>query len=585
MAAAAAVAGGSASRFRWAGGVLVVAGVAGAVLAVTGLPPSGSLVTTYGAVSTTARAVGLCAGISLLAAGAVAAWWGPSRAAGALLVGAGLLWFAADWAGWEGGPALVRGLAAVAAPLLPVTLMGLLVTLPGGRGRGVVVASCLVVGLGLGLVAVDDPFLDPVCWPTCSESGLLVSSLPALADVLAGGLAVAWTGIAAASVGGALRRLAAASPVARRWDGAFLGAIAVTGAVETVYGLATLIGTETADDAWFRALYLARAATWIILALTMVWRTYQVLGRGRALSRLASDLETASAGSLADRLRALSGDVDLDVLYPVGSDGRLVTADGSTVSIATRSGRTATPLRRRDRTVAVLVHDAVVLPVDALDAVLGPAARLALENERLAAEQLARLRDLQESQRRIVVTGDDARRRLERDLHDGAQQSLLALSYLVQVARGSAERQRDGDVVARLDGTLREVHGLLDELRGVAHGIHPAVLSQSGLAAAVRSLAEEASVPVEIGTVPAERFEPSVELAAYVAVRDAAACAVVRRAPVLTVDARREDDRLLVDLGGAGSSLPTATADRVGALGGRLMGTATGLRVELPCGS
>ena len=317
----------------------------------------------------------------------------------------------------------------------------------------------------------------------------------------------------------------------------------------------------------------------------MVWRTYQVLGRGRALSRLASDLETASAGSLADRLRALSGDVDLDVLYPVGSDGRLVTADGRTVPTPPHPGRTATPLQRGERTVAVLVHDPAVLPVDALDAVLGPAARLALENERLAAEQLARLRDLQESQRRIVVTGDDARRRLERDLHDGAQQSLLALSYLVQVVRVSAQQQGDGVVVARLDAALGEVRDLLDELRGVAHGIHPAVLAQSGLAAAVRSLAEEASVPLEIDAVPAERFDPSVELAVYLAVRDAAVSAAMCRAPVLTLGVRREDDRLLVDLGGAGSSLPTATADRVGALGGRLVGTATGVRVELPCGS
>jgi signal transduction histidine kinase len=210
---------------------------------------------------------------------------------------------------------------------------------------------------------------------------------------------------------------------------------------------------------------------------------------------------------------------------------------------------------------------------------------LALENERLAAEQLARLHDVQESQRRIVVTGDDARRRLERDLHDGAQQSLLALSYLLQVARGTADREGERGAAAGLDGNLRLVREVLDDLRRLARGIHPALLSQSGLAAALRSLAEESAVPLDLGAVPDERYDASVELAAFVAVRDAAAGAVAGGDAALTVDVRREGSLLVVDVDGAGCVLPIPTADRVGALGGRLLGTATGLRVELPCGS
>ena len=586
MAAAAAVAGGSAPHLRSVRVVVLGLAVSCAALAVTGLPPGGSLVTTYAAVSATARAADLVAGMSLLCAGTAAVWRGPSVRSGTLLVGAGLLWFAAGWAGWEGGPPLVRGLAALVAPLLPVVLVGLLATLPGGRRGWTVVAACLVGGLSLGVASVDDPFLDPVCWPTCSENALLVSRRPELAGPLAAALALSWATVAAASLAVSLRRLTGASPAARRWDGALLAAVAVTAAVETGYGLASLIGTETADDAVFRGLHLGRAAAWSVLALAAIWRTQRQLVRGRALSHLVSDLETSAApGPLAGRLRALSGDPDLDVHYPVGSDGRLVTADGRTVATGTRPGRTATPLRRGRRTVAVLEHDPVVLPVEALDAVLGPAARLALENERLAAERLARLHDLQESQRRIVVTGDEARRRLERDLHDGAQQSLLALSYLLQVARGSAQRQGERGVLAAVDEGLRHVHLLLDDLRGLAHGIHPAVLSQSGLAAALRSLAEVSAVPLEILSMPAGRYDPSVELAAYVAVRDAAAVADRREAPALVVRSHREEDLLVIELDGAGSALPAAAVDRVGALGGRLLGTVTGVRVELPCGS
>ncbi len=416
MAAVAAVAGGSAPALRLSRIVLLGLAVSCAVLAVTGLPPSGSLVTTYAAASTTARAAGLLAGISLLASGTVAAWWGPSPRTGVLVVAAGLLWFAPDWAGWEGGPPLVRGFAALLAPLLPVVLLGLVATASGGRRRWTVVAACLMGGLSLGFVSVDDPFLDPVCWPTCSDSALLVSSRPVLADLLGGALAVGWAGVAAAALAAALRWLTGASSVARRWDGALLGAVAVAGAVETVYGLATLIGTETADDAWFRGLYLARAAAWLLLASTVAWRTHRQLARGRALARLASDLQTSSVlGSLAGRLRALSGDPELDVRYPVGADGRLVTADGRTVATGRPPGRTATPLRRGDRTVAVLVHDPVVLPVDALDAVLGPAARLALENERLAAEQLAR------TARPAGVPAPDRGRRRRRAASAGAR--------------------------------------------------------------------------------------------------------------------------------------------------------------------
>jgi signal transduction histidine kinase len=586
MAAAAPVAGGSALLPRVAGILAAAVAVGVGVLAFTSLPAGGSLVTSYATASAPARALGLLAGCSVLAAGALAVWFGPTRAVGMLLLAAGILWFAPDWAGWEGGPGVVRGIATLLTPLLPVALFGLVGTLLGAPGRRTVAAVTAMGVLSAGLVAVDDPFLDPVCWPTCSDSALLISSQPELADVLGSLLSLAWVGLACLAVVGAVTRLVAASPVSRRWSGVLFAGIAAVGAVEVAYGLAQLVWTETADDSAFVALHLMRAVAWFLLASAAVWTTQQHLSRRRSLTGLAAELETtAGPGSLAGTLRSVTGDPDLDVRYPVGADERQVGADGRTLTEQPGPGRTATPLRRGDRTVAILVHDPAVLPVAALDAVLGPAARLALDNERLAAERLARGFDVQESQRRIVRTGDEERRRLERDLHDGAQQSLLALSYRLRLTRTTAERAGEWTAVAELDRGLELTQGALDDLRRLAHGIHPAVLAQSGLAAALRALADESPVPLELEALPAERFDPSVELAAWVVVRDTADRAALEQSDGLVVQVDRVRDRLVVEVTGAGGGLPTPTADRVGALGGSVFRTVTGVRVELPCGS
>jgi signal transduction histidine kinase len=567
-------------------GVLALAVAIGVgALASTGLPSSESLVTSYAMVSATTRALGLLAGGCLLTAGALAAWFGPSSPVGVLLVASGVLWFAPDWAGWEGGPGVVRGLATLVTPLLPVALLGLLATLSGAR-RGPVAAASVVGALSVGFAVVDDPFLDPVCWPTCSDNALLISSQPALADLLGLALSLVWIGVAGLAAYGAGRTLLAASSVARRWNGVFLGALVAVAAVEVAYGLAALMGTETADDPLFVGIHVGRAVAWSLLALAAAWTTHRHLARRRSLAGLAAELETTGGPRpLASTLRSVTGDPDLDVRYPVGHDERQVGADGRTVPTQPGPGRIATPLRRGDRTVAVLVHDPAVLPVDALDAVLGPAARLALDNERLAAERLARAYDVQESQRRIVRTGDEARRRLERDLHDGAQQTLLALSYRLRVTRTTAERAGEWTAVAELDRSLGLAQGALDDLRRLAHGIHPAVLSQSGLAAALRALADESPVPLDVEVVPDERFDASVELAAWLVVRDTADRAGRNHLAGLTVRIDRQGDRLVVEVDGAGDEVPTASADRIGALGGHVLGTATGIRAELPCAS
>ena len=196
---------------------------------------------------------------------------------------------------------------------------------------------------------------------------------------------------------------------------------------------------------------------------------------------------------------------------------------------------------------------------------VGAAAALALDNERLEAELRARLEELRASRARIVEAGDSERRRLERDLHDGAQQRLVALALTLRLGRDRAE---DAEQRQLLDKALEELHTATRELRELARGIHPAILTDRGLAAAIDALAARAPVDVDLVGGPAERLPPPVEAAAYFVVAEAltnvaryaharqARVSVSERAGTLTVEVA-DDGRGGADLkGGSGSARP-----------------------------
>ena len=204
--------------------------------------------------------------------------------------------------------------------------------------------------------------------------------------------------------------------------------------------------------------------------------------------------------------------------------------------------------------------------------------------------------DLRASRLRLVEAGDTERRRLERNLHDGAQARLVALAMQLGHARRAAEARPD-EVPALLDGALEELRTSLAELRELAHGIHPAVLSEKGLVAALYALAARAPVPVTLDSDGDERLPEHVEVAAYYAVSEALTnVAKYARASSANVSVQRRNGSLLVDVsddgvGGAdaakGSGL-RGLADRVAALDGTLAvesppGGGTHLRVEIPC--
>jgi len=242
-----------------------------------------------------------------------------------------------------------------------------------------------------------------------------------------------------------------------------------------------------------------------------------------------------------------------------------------------------TALVEGDRRIAVVSH-AAALPE--LERELGAAVRLGLENERLQAEVLAQLGELRASRARIVETGDVERRRLERDLHDGAQQRLLALSYDIQLARAAAEADADEEAGPLLEHAITEVRAGLADLRDLAHGIYPAILAESGLGPALATLANGASLPVDIQDAPEGRYPAAVETAAYLLVAEALEDAARRGAGYAAVIAVHQDGRLAVTVedDGRGRVSPMVRLnDRVGALGGILRLEPTTIRAEIPC--
>lgn len=213
--------------------------------------------------------------------------------------------------------------------------------------------------------------------------------------------------------------------------------------------------------------------------------------------------------SLAEGL----GDESLTIAYWLPEREIFVDDEGHEVKIAaaTASGRVWTPVEHDGKLIAAIIHRPDLANTDIVQTA-GTAAVLQLENERLRADLRARLDELRDSRARIVEVSDAERRRLERNLHDGAQQQLVALALQLRLARN---KTTDEESATLIDGALEQLDQALSELRELARGIHPAILSDRGLDAAVKSLAERQPLPTEIEFSVERKLEPSVEATAY----------------------------------------------------------------------
>ena len=214
---------------------------------------------------------------------------------------------------------------------------------------------------------------------------------------------------------------------------------------------------------------------------------------------------------------------------------------------------------------------------------------------RRARQLRERVDTLQDARQRIIAAADAERRRIERDLHDGAQQRLVAVTLTLKLAEARIATDPAG--AAKLVASAREEAMLaVKELRELARGIHPAILSDHGLGAALEALASRAPLPVEVSGVPDEKLGPAVESAAYYVTAEALTnIAKHARARGAWVDLAVEDDRLRLRVrdDGVGGANPDGTGlhglrDRVDALDGQLAidsppGGGTVVTVEIPC--
>jgi signal transduction histidine kinase len=535
-------------------------------------------------------AAALAAGWALIAVGLLAWARRPASRFGLLLAAGGIGWFLLEWnnPGTGSQLAFAIGLAlyAVGAPLIAHAVLAY----PSGRlsgwlDRAGLTAAYLGAGLVLGLLPAL--FFDPASQGCgqCPRNLLLVRDDPGLFSGLNRVGVQLGLGWSLALIVLLALQLARSTPALVRLR------IPVTAAAAAFLGLVAWDFQHSLDrgtlgsDATDRRLWLGQAAALLALAAGVSWSWLRGRRTRDAVARLVVELAGSPApGGLRDVLADTLGDPSLQLAYPL-ADGRRVDAQGRPLSLE----GTVTPLVRGGQQVAFLAHRAGLLDDPGLAEEVVAASRLALEHERLQAELAAQLEDLRASRARIIATGDGERRRLERDLHDGAQQRLVSLSLSLRLARSTLEPSADPGRISRIDRAESELRVALGELRELAHGIFPAVLADEGLAAAVEALAEDATVPIRITALPEGRLAPMVETAAYFVVAE-----VVRRsgARAVTLGATRRDGQLVVEIQGDGHS-PEALVDledRVGALDGRLEvlhqpGGRVRIRAEIPCES
>jgi signal transduction histidine kinase len=588
---------------RWLALALIPVSIAYALAATAVATRHGEL-TTYAGRSGLAAVAELAAGLALFAVG-FAAWlsarWHPT---GPVAVAAAFAWFAPDWIGWESGPAGVRVAALAVAGVTAAAVVHLALGAPTGRpssapARAVVALTWgATAAIGAGRALFYDPLADPGCTTWCATNPLLAHGDRALARALDwADLVVAALATAAVVVLGA-RRLVRASPALRAIlvpivlpAAIFLGAWAARAAT-----LAVSPGDDPRRPV-LAASFAVRAVALCAFAAGLGWALSGAARRAHAVRRLAREhIGDPGSESFETALIRATGDTSLRVIYPRPKGELWIDSQGRHVAPPERrADRALTAILREGLPVAVVAHDPATLDGSALEREIGTAARLGLDNERLRAEAQAQLRELRTSRARIIELGDAERRRLERDLHDGAQQRLVGLSVAVRIAQGTVDERSDPRAAASLRAAGAGVQRAIAELRELAHGIHPVELSEEGLGAALETLGDFAPVTVRVLALPAERLPAAVETAAYVVVDEAARRAAGRSGrTTIEIAGRRANGAFVLDVLDPGeasadrvlSDLADA-ADRVKALEGRLSvaNGDRGVRItaELPC--
>jgi signal transduction histidine kinase len=544
-------------------------------------------------------------------AGALLAGWGfvgvglyawgrrPDNRVGMLMAGTGFAWLVAA-SGFSDLP-LVFTFGQLFGAVFFAVVCHLLLAFPSGRlqslgERRIVAGAYLLTILGpvpLWLFA-DMRELD--CG-NCPENVILIEGRESLVTTLGSILNAVGAFVVAAVLVVLVQRWRSASSAQRRFlVPVYSAGVAVLFLLIVLVALqASGLDTKALDVIWVISMVPFALVPYLFLGTLLRARMIQSGAVGELMARLG---ETPQRGELRDALASALGDPSLELVYWLPDNERFVDARGGLVSLpGPGSGRAVTKVERDGECVAAIVHDALVHEQQGgyVDAI-GAAASLALENERLEAELRSKVAELRASRQRMLSIGLEERRRLERDLHDGAQQRLVSMALNMRLAR-TRLRHDPASAEALLDGAGDELEAALGELRELARGIHPAVLTDRGLDTALETLARRAPVPVELQRLPRERLPEAVELAAYFVVAEALTnVAKYARATHATVDVNRMNGRLVVQVaddgvGGADPDVGTGLrglADRLAVIEGRLEidskpGRGTTITAKIPC--
>jgi signal transduction histidine kinase len=540
--------------------------------------------------------LGLVIGWGFIGAGLYTWARRPDNALGSLMVATGFVWFVAGLSSSDVPVLFTVGL--FFGSIWVVTTMHTLLAVPHGtlaRGdRRIITAAYLLVTVGVLPLFV---FFDPATeCEECPENVFLIERNETAVNIVGTAINLIGVVLVALVLRSLVRRWRAATRAERRLYAPVYG----SGVALMMALIGQLLLQSTGSEG--SALDLAALVSMIPFALV----PYLFVGalvrarfvQGGAVGALVARLAETPERSLRDALAEALDDPDLELHYWLPDRQQFVDAEGRPVQPPDEgSGRTITKIERDGECVAGIVHDATLPEVREHVRAVGAAAGLALENERLDAELRAKIDELRGSRERMLRIGLEERRRLERDLHDGAQQRLVAMALNIRLARA---KLNDDPLAADalLASAGHELDSALEELRELARGIHPAVLSDRGLGTALETLASRAPVPVELAELPGDRLPEAVELAAYFVVAEALTnVAKYAKASHATVEVARENGRLVVEVAddGVGGANPEngtglrGLADRLAVLEGRLEidsqeGRGTRVRAQIPCG-
>ena len=536
-------------------------------------------------------------GLSFIGTGVFAWWRRPLNRFGLLMCAVGFAWFLAALT--ESNDPAFFTIGAYLSPLYVVLVIHMVLAFPGGRLETRGARTIAIAGYVVGLVVTIPFFLlggEVDAGEDVPDNAFEIVDEPGLANVFLTLTLLGAVVLAGATVAVLLRKRRLATPPQRRAQAPMLWT-ALT--VMSALALSFLGDAAGLPDAVVAAFSYAAFAAFAVLPfafLTGLVRTrYSRAGAvGGLIERLnAPDTRVSLREALADAL----GDPTLQLVYWRPSAGHYVTFAGHRADVPqTGSGRTVAEVERDGKRVGAIVYDGALGDDPSLVRAAAAAAALQLENERLEAELRARVEELQSSRARLVEISMFERRRLERDLHDGAQQRLVALSLQLGMARRKV--QDDPVTGARLlDEARSELDRALEELRELARGIHPAILTDRGLEPAVQALAARAPLPVDVEAMPDDRLPAAVEAAAYFVVAESLTnVAKYANAEHASVRVGREDGFAVVEVSddGVGGADPAAgtglrgLADRLAALDGRLEvhsppGGGTVVRANIPC--